>query len=194
MVDERLDWSEHTKSVKAKLSSSLYAINASKHYLTTGHLLMLYNALVYPYLTYGLLLWGSTFRSHLNKLIVMQKRAVRTIVLAPYNSHTHDIFLRLNILKLDAIYQLYLAKYMYLQLHDLLPDPLLKAHRLCGDIHTHYTRQTKQLHKKMTQSAIVAKSFIKRGPDYWNQLPEDIKRCATLKSFNTRHKIYLLRN
>ena len=74
MVDEKLDWSEHISRCKLKLSSSIFAINAAKRYLTTQHLLMLYNSLVYPYLSYGVLLWGATFQTHLNKMVVMQKK------------------------------------------------------------------------------------------------------------------------
>jgi hypothetical protein len=60
IVDQKVDWSEHIRYCKAKLSSSLYALNAAKRYLTTHHLLMLYNYLIYLYLTYGVLLWEST--------------------------------------------------------------------------------------------------------------------------------------
>jgi hypothetical protein len=153
---------------------------------------MLYNALIYPYLIYGVLLWGSTYQVHLNKIVVMQKRAVRSIVRAPFNSHTDNIFSRLNLLKFTDIYQLYLGMHMYSQINNLLPSPLQRNLRFCDDIHSHFTRQTNQLHTEGIQSAIVANSFVKMGPDYWNALPDDIKHSATIKSFNSKHKLYLL--
>jgi ribonuclease P/MRP protein subunit RPP40 len=47
IVGETLEWLEHIKNCKAKLSSSLYAINSPKNYLPTYNLLMLYNSLVH---------------------------------------------------------------------------------------------------------------------------------------------------
>ena len=130
LVDEHLDWSEHIKLCKAKLSSSLYAINAAKKYLNSSQLLMLYNALIYPYLTYGVLLWGSTHKTLTNKINVIQKKAVRIIAHAPYNAHTEDIFQRFKILRFGEIYQFYLGKYMFQQLNNLLPEPLLNKYMI----------------------------------------------------------------
>jgi hypothetical protein len=190
-VDEKLEWSDHVLHCKAKLSSSLYAINAAKRYLTSTNLLMLYNALVYPYLSYGILLWGSAFKTNTNKIIVMQKKAVRIIAHAPYNSHTHEIFQHYKILKYDDIYKLYLGKYMFQQLNGLLPEPLLNKYRLCRDVHTHNTRQLSQLHIGNKRTVLFSNSFINRGPDYWNGLPEKNRNSATTKIFNKQHKLFL---
>jgi hypothetical protein len=191
-VDEKLEWKEHIRICQAKLSSSLYAMNASKRYLTSKHLQTLYNSLIYPYLSYGVLLWGSTYKTYINKLIVMQKKAVRTIVRAPYNAHTNLIFQELSILKFQDIYNAHLGKYMYQQLNILLPEPLLHKFRFNRDIHVHNTRQRDQLHTQKSRTVLVANSFIKRGPDYWNSLPDEIQKCETVNLFNKRQKSHLI--
>ena len=122
----------------------------------------------------------------------MQKKAVRIIAHSPYNSHTHEIFQRFNILKLEDIYHLYLGKYMYSQLNNILPEPLLNKYRLCRDMHPYNTRHANLLFKKTKRTALVANSFINRGLDYWNILPEYLKECKTFKSFDKRHQIYLI--
>ena len=191
-MDEKLDWSEHIKNCNAKISSAFYAIHSSKKYLISDHLLMLYNALVYPYPSYGILLWGATYQTHTDKVIILQKKAIRTVAQMPYNSHTYMIFKQLHILKFIDIYNLYLGKYMYLQINKILPEPLLRCQSLCRDIHSHNTRQISLLHKQTRRTVFVANSFIHKGPDYWNSLPEIIKTSLTVTSFNTRHKYYLL--
>ena len=191
LVDEKLEWSEHITYCKTKLSSALYALNTSKRYLTSRHLIMLYNALVYPYLSYGVLLWGSTYQTYLNKIVIMQKKVLRITVHAPYNAYTHDIFQQLRILKFQDIYNLYLGKYMFQQMNNLLPEPLLHKYNLCGDVHMHNTRQSKLLHKQSRRTVLVANSFMNRGPDYWNVLPEEVRTSLTIKSFNTQHKRHL---
>jgi hypothetical protein len=59
-IDEKLKWDEHIKTMKKKISSAFYAINKVKYVLPRKHLNTLYYSLVYPYLTYGIILWGAT--------------------------------------------------------------------------------------------------------------------------------------
>ena len=47
---------------------------------------------------------GSTFRTHINKLKIMQKKIMRAIVGAKCNAHTSDIFHHLRILKIYTNY------------------------------------------------------------------------------------------
>ena len=46
---------------------------------TSNDLLMLYYALVHPHLTCGILICGSTIKSHLNTLQLLQNKAMRAI-------------------------------------------------------------------------------------------------------------------
>ena len=55
-IDSKLEWHDHIKYVRNKISSSLYAMRKVKHILTTNHLLTLYYSLVYPYIDYGITL------------------------------------------------------------------------------------------------------------------------------------------
>jgi hypothetical protein len=192
-IDENLEWSEHIQNCTAKMSSSLYALNSAKKYLASDNLLMLYNALIYPYISYGILLWGSGFQMYTNKIIVLQKKAVRAIAHLPYNSHTDSIFQKYKILRFKDIYTLYLGKYMYLQINKMLPIPLLRHFSQCQDVHSYDTRQKHCLHKQNRRTALVSKSFIYQGPDYWNMLPKEIKNSMTIKSFNAQHKLILLK-
>ena len=191
-VDEKLEWSEHILHVKAKMSSALYALNSAKHYLTPNHLIQLYNALIYPYLSYGILLWGSTFKTYIYKLVVLQKKALRIIGLVPFNSHTHDLFRRFKILKVNDIYNLLLGKYMFMQMNNILPEPLLQKPSLCGDVHSHHTRQRNKIFKQNKRTALVANCFLHKGPDYWNKLPDNITFVNSIKLFNKRHRMYLV--
>lgn len=192
MIDEKLEWLEQVKHCKAKLSSSLYVINSVKKYLDSNDLLMLYNSLVYSHLSYGILLWGSTFHTYLNMLMTMQKRAVRIVANEPYYSHTKPIFVKLGILEFANIYTFHLGRYMFLQLNELLPKAIHKQYKLNREIHSHNTRQNTSLHILTRRTVLAAKSFIFQGPEYWNSLPEEIKDCRTIECFKKKHKLFLL--
>ena len=73
-IDSKLDWHDHIKFIKNKLSSGNYAINRIKHLLSHKHLITLYYSLIYPYLDYGIILWGSTHTSYLKQIQIMQKK------------------------------------------------------------------------------------------------------------------------
>jgi hypothetical protein len=66
-IDEQLNWHEHIKFIKNKISSSLYAMRKVKNIISTRHLLTLYYSLIYPYIDYGITLWGTTHETHVNK-------------------------------------------------------------------------------------------------------------------------------
>ena len=63
-----------TYHVRSKISSSLYAMRKVKNILTTNHLLTLYYSLVYPYMDYGITLWGTSHKIHTNRILIMQKK------------------------------------------------------------------------------------------------------------------------
>ena len=110
-IDDKLKWNIHIDQVESHISSSLFAINKIKHFAPKRIMKTLYYLMVYPYLIYGITLWGATYKSSVNKLIVMQKKVIRAMVSAKYNAHTDDLFNELGILKLDYVYKLNVGKY-----------------------------------------------------------------------------------
>ena len=73
--------------------------------------------------------------------VTLQKKAIRNVVGARYNSHTDPIFKRLNLLKLPDVYKIQCCKLMYKKklgtLHQY-HSSLLKSK---SDIHDKSTRQ-----------------------------------------------------
>ena len=61
-----------------------------------------YHALVYPYFTYGIILRGSTLKSHFTKLVILQN-IVRSILKRNYMEHSHAPFIYIHLLKLHDI-------------------------------------------------------------------------------------------
>ena len=61
----------------------------------------------------------------LKKIIIMQKKAVRiyiwSYIISYYNDHTDHLFRKMNILKLEDLYDLNVAKYMYALNNGALP-------------------------------------------------------------------------
>ena len=191
-IDESLTWFNHIQHIKAKIASSQYLINSIKHIVTTNELRMLYFTLIYPYLYYGIVLWGTAARSNINKLVTQQKKAVRIIAGANYNAHTQPLFQNLQLLGIDDIYKLQLGKFMYQITKESVPAPLCSMFVLNTSIHDHNTRQRNNPHIKSRASAFANKSITHAGSKLWNEIPTEISHKPSVASFSNAYKRHLL--
>ena len=98
-IDANLNWLPHIHHLSIILSKNIGIINRSKYFLNKHSLLLLYNALVLPHISYCCLIWGFTYPSYLKKIETLQKRVVRTIDYQDRLAHSDPIFNNLNILK-----------------------------------------------------------------------------------------------
>ena len=100
-IDDKLKWNEHINVVNQRVARALFAINKIKKCLPKAHLKMLYHAIVYPHLTYGISLWGAASEVHKSQLKITQKKIIRTINGSNYDAHSEPILKKLKILKQD---------------------------------------------------------------------------------------------
>ena len=98
LIDECLTWKQHIDCVSKTISRNIGVMNKLKYSIPGRILHTLYCTLITPYLNYGILIWGSTCKSYLDKLIKLQKWAVRTITNSQYRSHTGPLFAKSNLL------------------------------------------------------------------------------------------------
>ena len=95
VIDEFLTWRDHVDLIAKKIIKCAAVICWIRHFTNLN-----FNALVYPYLTYGNLIWGNTYKSHIRKLVNIQKKIVRLITFKSYSEHTDPIFFELKILNM----------------------------------------------------------------------------------------------
>lgn len=122
LVDENLKFKSHINKVSGLISRNLGVISRAKYLLNKKLMLLLYNALILPYINYCLIVWGSNYEANLKPVITVQKRAIRLISGAGRISHTSPLFRELRLLKLADLlnYQLLLILHDYL--FGRLPD------------------------------------------------------------------------
>jgi hypothetical protein len=80
-VDECLSWKYHLTHVKNKISRALYGITQVKHFLPKDSLKTLYLALIQPYISYGILIWGNANSSILKKKFVCRKELFELLIM-----------------------------------------------------------------------------------------------------------------
>ena len=183
ILDNRMNYSEHIGSICSKLSRSIGILYKLKPVLPCCTLLSLYYSLIYPYIIYCNEVWGGTSGCHLNRLIVLQKRAVRIITGADYLAHTAPLFAKTKILKINDVHTYLLCLHMFKNLQcnsSLYPrGGLRRAH----DVRPVFQRLS-----------VSQRSLRYSAPKAWNNISDRLKSSnySSRLPFKTGLKSYLI--
>lgn len=192
ILDNQLSWKHHINNVNAKLSSTIGCLYRAAEVLNKSTLRNLYYALCYPYITYGLLVWGMAPKTTLNKVFTTQKRIIRIITRSQYLEHTDRLFNQLKIMKIYEIYKLRTSTFMFLQCIRLLPSIFENMFRI--RTHTgHHTRSSNEINFLVPTCRLTLRknTMIYQGPHIFNELPANIKHLKTLPQFKSHMKKHL---
>ena len=113
LIDNNLSWRHHIDHVALKISKIVELIAKLRYFVPLNTLLSIYQSLVAPYLTYGLIAWGHACKSYLNKLLILQKRALRIMYFANRNDHAIPLFINANVMPVNVLYYKSISNLMY---------------------------------------------------------------------------------
>lgn len=193
LIDSKLNFKEQITVLENKISRSVGILAKLKHYFPHATLLQLYYALVHPLLLYGVMIWGATFPSYLQKLQILQNKAVRIVSNSDYYEHAPPIYIKLNILTLKDLYTHEIAKFVYNSNRTKLPTPLSDLFKKTCDISTRNTRQStgNQYYIPRYRTNRLQKCIRYQGVKIWNSIPQDLKDLPYNK-FKQRYKEHLI--
>ena len=95
-MHSKRDWNYHINIVRNKVAKNVSVINRIKHVLTSSALHNLHCTLVMPYLTLCCEVWGNVYKTRIQSLFILQKRAIRICVNTNYKCHTKPLFYQLR--------------------------------------------------------------------------------------------------
>ena len=106
MIDENLNWVPHISHVCKKLRKCVGILNKVKPVLNEETLITLYYSLLYPYVTYFHLIWGNAAYTHLKRIIILQKKAIRVIHVfgEDFLALTDPLFQKTKIIRFQELY------------------------------------------------------------------------------------------
>ena len=120
IVNDNLTWEDHIVLVKAKVCKNIGVIQKIRNNLSKNILQLLYYTLIHPYFNYCNIIWACQDNVHTQTLYRLQKKVIRLVTLAPWDSHSAPIFRRLNILNIFDINKLQVGCFVYKYLTGLL--------------------------------------------------------------------------
>jgi hypothetical protein len=124
--DDRFVFDEHINSLSKKMNQRIGLLSRLRHFLPEKTLVIVYNSIVLPNLDYSLVLWGYTYSNHINRLITLQKRAVRVMTFSRFDAHSEPLFEKLDIMPLKKRLLFNSSIYIYKALNSLCSSIISK--------------------------------------------------------------------
>lgn len=163
-IDTDLSWSYHINSLTKKLSSGIYVLKRMMWIGGIEAAKTAYYALVESHIRYGLIIWGGTSETNIGKILVLQKKAIRTLAgLGPKDS-CRGAFKSLKLLTVPALYILTVV------IHTKQLD--LPRNR---DFHNYYTRRAADYNLPSHHTTKYSEKPSYIGRKIINLLPQSLK-------------------
>ena len=197
MIDESLSWKYHISYICSRVSRNIGIISKLRHYLSIHQLKQIYYNLIYPYLSYAVIAWGSAYKTHLQKLQTKQNTVLRLMffgtTFGPYTESALPFLNLLDILTVDNVYRLHALKFTHMWHKGFLPKVFDNLFQYAKSRHTYNTRYASNQNfcKPYIRTNTGKQMFSYKAIDLWHDIPSNLKDLGTY-SFAKEVKQYLL--
>ena len=193
IIDKHLNWKNHIALVSGKVARGIGILIKARKYLPKDAILSLYYSFIYPYLTYCNLVWGTACVSHLERLKILQKKAMRIIAGVKPREHTDPLFKEFKLLKIKEINEFLTARFMFKIFKGTIIDTLQELFLKNTDIHSYATRQSSEYHVPRVHTELSKRNIRFHGVKVWNNLMKKgiTKDCSEAVFKNLLKKVLI---
>ena len=170
----------HIEVIENKLSRSLAILFELKPVLPQNALPKLFYAMVHPYLLYGLVAWGLTFSSYIEKLNILQNKAVKLIGGRNYPDRATPFYSKLTFKNFPTYTRINLkiAKFVHIFMHNNLPKSFSNIFTKVGQVNTRTTKSSSNLNNSYIicyRTNRTQQSIKYQDVKVWNLIPVEIQ-------------------
>lgn len=186
IIDNYLKWDQHIQILTKRVRRTFYKLLRLRTILNFKTLLNVYYALIQSMLGYCILIWGGAHKSHLNKLMVAQKSALKIILKKKRRYPSHLVFGEAKVLSLSKLYSEQLFKFIFKNRHTVM-----------NQFGNHHSYNTRQRHRHLLQPSRVRTAASQRqclfqAVRLFNNLPSDIQDILSFKNYMKKCKAWLM--
>lgn len=156
--DSKLSWIRQIDHLCLKLAKASFAVRKIYQIVNKQAAITTYYGLFHSVLSYGILAWGNASIGHIQRIFIIQKSAVRSIVGAKFDEHCRPIFKYLGIMTLFSLIIFENLIHIRRNIHEY--------HRL-SEQHNYSTRKNNSL----IQDRFRLKKTKNIGITFYNALP-----------------------
>ena len=177
LIANNLSWKYHIDYISSKVSKGIGMIARLRHLVPFATLLNIYRSLIEPYISYGLIAWGQAANIHLNKILILQKRALRLMYFADSKAHSAPLFVHSRILPVTMLYYLLVSSMMHDINNHRVPSNISMLFTHSEQVHHHFTRFSAagNLYVKTSRTNQLLFSFARIGVRVWNSIPMKLR-------------------
>ena len=112
-IDQNLHWGPQIQLINNKLGENIGITNKFRYYVDLHTLRQMYFCFIYPYLTYGIISWGSAYKTRLLKIKTKQNKCMSSMFFAYSRDGAMPYLNLLGILSLENIYKVKVALFTH---------------------------------------------------------------------------------
>ena len=101
LLDENISWKYHIDEFSKKLARTIRIFYKIRHFVSFEILKLLYYSLFHSFLSYGIAVWGFTYKSYFHKLFVLQKKIIKVMTFYKQTAHSTPILANIQLLMID---------------------------------------------------------------------------------------------
>ena len=185
-IDSHLTWKNHILGVNKCVRRKVGILFKLRHFVPQHILILLYKSFIQSHIMYGIEVWGSSCKMHLNCILLSQKMAMRAITFSPLKTSSKPLFQKMKVMNVFELHKLSICTFIFDLIKGNLPHDIVEY---CQNIQHSYTTRSKKdgllyLPKCKTSYGQLSVSFM--GAKLWNSLPKKIRNAKKRKSFRVK--------
>lgn len=195
-MDPTLSFKNHVKILCKTVNFNLCNFRQIRSFLPEKAAKMFLHCMIFSHIEYCITNWSLTNMITLKPIESLYKKALKIFDRKPFSFHHCLILQKHNILNLENFKTFKLACSIYKILHGLSPPSLKDFIKFKSSTGARVTRASVRGDCVVPhRDTAFSKNVLSvKGTKIWNNIPKDIRACATFMLFKIKLKCWLKRN
>ena len=142
VINNELNFKQHIKIMEEKVARSIGTLSKLRHFFPQNIMLQLYYALVHPFLSYGIIIWGGTYPTYIKRLKSLQNRAIWAVARCHYRVEVKLFYNQFRILQIDDLLKYEIAKFVHCDITNKTPNSFCNYFCKTAEYSSRVTRQS----------------------------------------------------
>ena len=195
LSDETQSFRFRLAELSKKLSGVTGILFKCRHLLPQEVLKTLYYATFFPFIQYGIFVWGLTHKSYLNSVYIIQKRVIKANTFNDVMSQSGPLFHQLEILKLQDAHILQTVSFVFNCVRNLGPEHFSTYFQKNSTVHHYNPQQASRedlfLFRGNTDH-FGLKSIQFFGAKLWNTIPVNLRNSLSFSILGKEFKTLII--
>lgn len=187
-LDNLMSWDRHIDKVKSSIAPYVFALNRTRRLLSRTTAEMIYFSYIHSHLTYAAPAWCGAKTSKLEKLRVLQHKALKAVFALPRLTPSASLYDE-RFLCVDNIIKYELITFVFKVINGLTRNNFVLT--LVSDVHRYETRQQSNFYLATFKTSMGNLNTMNVGLALFNQLPALLKNETNLIRFKKGLKSYV---